>query len=75
MNLLKSIVLRNAQLKMNTPTTDCPDCQNCKDSLLFLANNLNDKIDITKIIMICATCTKSLWFITTRKVENEGEPK
>lgn len=52
----------------NTSNPDCPDkCENAKKANLWIANNLNDQIDVTQIMIVCAKCGKSIWKINKRK--------
>lgn len=70
MNNLMAKMLRNYQstMKINTPNKNCVDkCENAKKALLFIANNTQDDLDITQIIITCFKCQESYWKIEKKK--------
>lgn len=70
MNSLMTKMLRNYQntMNINTPSKNCPDkCENAKKALLFIANNTQEELDITQIVITCLKCQESYWKINKKK--------
>lgn len=60
------------KIVLNKPNPACPDnCNNAKESLLYIANHTFKTIDPTKIIIICANCGNSIWMIQHKKEEKK----
>jgi hypothetical protein len=60
--------LRNQGIIINQPNPKCEDkCDNAKKALLFIANNTQNEIDITQIVIVCSKCQSSFWKIMVKK--------
>jgi hypothetical protein len=64
--------MRHQGFLINTPNPKCEDkCANAKQALLFIANNTQTELDITKIIIVCGKCQSSFWSILKKKEMGE----